>query len=77
MAEWHLPPDYIVDNWTDELLELMCEKLVKRKQRELDAIQGKKGTQGGPPIKPGTKIVSDKELFATMGKKVKVSKNAD
>jgi len=24
-----------VNNWTDELLDLMCEKLVERKQREI------------------------------------------
>jgi len=42
MAEWHLPPDHIVGNWTDELLNLMIEKMVERKQRESDAISGKK-----------------------------------
>lgn len=34
MAEWHTTPDYIVNNWTDELLNLMIEKLVERKERE-------------------------------------------
>ena len=34
MVEWHLPPDYIVNNWTDELLDLMVQKLVERKERE-------------------------------------------
>lgn len=34
MAEWHVTPDYIVNNWTDELLNLMIEKLVERKERE-------------------------------------------
>lgn len=34
MAEWHLPPDYIMANWTDELLNLMVEKLAERKERE-------------------------------------------
>ena len=34
MAEWQVTPDYIVNNWTDELLELMTEKLVERKLRE-------------------------------------------
>lgn len=29
-------------NWTDEKFELMAEKLVERKQRESDAIRGKK-----------------------------------
>jgi len=43
MAEWHLSPDYIVNNWTDELLDLMVEKLVERKQREAQAISGDSG----------------------------------
>jgi len=41
LAEWHITPDYIVSNWTEELLELMVKKLVERKQRESDAISGK------------------------------------
>ena len=39
MAEWHTTPDYIVKNWTDELLELMGEKLHERKQRERWALE--------------------------------------
>ena len=34
MVEWHVPPDYIVNNWTDELLNLLTEKLVERKGKE-------------------------------------------
>ena len=34
MSEWHLPPDYIVSNWTDELLNRMVDKLTERKERE-------------------------------------------
>lgn len=34
MAEWHLTPEYILDNWTDEELNLMIEKLAERKNRE-------------------------------------------
>ena len=33
LSEWHLPPDYIVNHWTDELLSLMTTKLVERKER--------------------------------------------
>lgn len=39
MAEWHLPPDYIINNWTDELLDLMTQKLVERKERESNAMK--------------------------------------
>ena len=35
MTEWHVTPDYIVNNWTDELLDLMIEKLAERKKREM------------------------------------------
>jgi len=31
LLEWHLPPDYIVNNWTHELLNLMVEALIKRR----------------------------------------------
>ncbi len=43
MVEWHLSPDYIVNNWTDELLDLMMQKLIERKDRETEAIQGDSG----------------------------------
>lgn len=39
--EWRLDPVYIVNNWTDELLNLMVEKLSERKERELDAMNGR------------------------------------
>ncbi len=42
MSEWHITPDYIVENWTDELLNLMVEKLGDRKKRESDAMKGHK-----------------------------------
>jgi len=32
MSEWHLSPDYIVTHWTDELFDLMVEKLTERKK---------------------------------------------
>ncbi len=34
MVEWHLTPEYIFTNWTDEKLDLMIEKLIERKQIE-------------------------------------------
>lgn len=34
MTEWHVTPDYIVNNWTDEQLDLYIGKLVERKHRE-------------------------------------------
>jgi hypothetical protein len=35
-----LTPEYILNNWTDEELELMVEKLSKRKQREAKTYSG-------------------------------------
>jgi len=43
MAEWHLPPDYIVSHWTDELFGLMAKALVSRKER-LNRTMGSKAT---------------------------------
>ena len=42
LVEWRLDPVYIVNNWTDELLNLMVEKLTERKERELNAMNGHK-----------------------------------
>ena len=46
MAEWHITPDYIVNNWTDELLNLMVEKLTARKQGLGDADSAQVKTDG-------------------------------
>ena len=58
MTEWHVTPDYIVNNWTDELFDLMVEKFIERKKRE---------------IKPSSEISDDAKL-AMMGDGIKVIK---
>ncbi len=63
MSEWHLPPDYIVNNWTDELLDLMVEKLIERKEREAH-----------PNRNAGDGKVPDTVLFARAKKLIKVVK---
>ena len=73
MVEWHLPPDYIVDNWTDELLVLMTDKLVERKAREAGKAEE---VEAGPNNLSGKNRVSDAELFRIMGKNVKVVKKS-
>ena len=35
MTEWHITPEYIINNWTDEKFELMVSKLTERKEREV------------------------------------------
>jgi len=61
LAEWHITPDYIVNNWTDELLNLMIEKLTERKGKESKAMKSTSSDSGK---------VSDDELLAKMGIKV-------
>jgi len=34
LSEWHITPEYIINNWTEELLNLMLEKLVERKKQK-------------------------------------------
>jgi len=65
LIEWHLDPVYIVNHWSDELLSLMSEKLVKRKERELDAIKNRNR---------GNDTIPDTELFNMMGNKLDVVK---
>ena len=64
LAEWHITPDYIVSNWTEELLELMVKKLVERKQRETGQVES---------VKPmsNDRVVSDEALFGQLGRKIK------
>jgi len=62
MVEWHVTPDYIVSNWTDELLDLMVDKLNKRKAKEV-APMGDRAT--------GSHRVSDSQLFQMAGIKVR------
>lgn len=62
MSEWHVTPDYIVNNWTDELLNLMVEKLVERKKQGLKSISSS---------------VSVEELASKSGGLIKVEKSGD
>ena len=67
MTEWHITPDYIINNWTDELLELMVEKLVERKKRESNAIKENQTPKGN--------MVSPETLAARSRGMIKVVKN--
>lgn len=69
MAEWHVPPDYIVNNWTDELLDLMIEKLTERKEREKQAMRSSHGDSGGHTVPASI-------LFAQASNLVKVVKES-
>jgi len=68
LAEWHITPDYIANNWTDELLDLMVEKLVERKKQENQATKGK------PEYSQPDDVIRQFDNLRTMGSKVKVVK---
>jgi len=59
MSEWHLPPDYIMSHWTEELFVLMIDKLIERKKKEVAAMGGHSG-----------RVVSDEQFFREAGIKV-------
>jgi len=67
MVEWHVTPDYIENNWTDELLTLMTEKLVERKERQLQTLSAASTSGGAAKI-------SDVQMFARAGNLIKVEK---
>ncbi len=60
MSEWHVTPEYIINNWTDELLDLMLEKLIERKSQTSK--------------EPESPKVSDELLFAQANNLIKVDK---
>ena len=41
MAEWHVTPEYIVNNWTDEKFDLLVSKLAERKQQGTSTAENK------------------------------------
>jgi len=67
MAEWHQPPDYIVTHWTEELLNLMIEKLAERRTREVEAMNGRHSDE---------ETVSEAEFLRHAGGMVQVKKGA-
>lgn len=68
MAEWHVTPDYIVNNWTDELLELMLDKLLNRIGKERYVVK--------PELTDG-RFVPDHILFNQLKGAIKVVKNGN
>lgn len=68
MVAWHVTPDYIVTHWTDELLDLMVEKLVERKERETPNAD----TPRGEPL--GKHAVSPESLAAMSNDMIKMVK---
>lgn len=69
MVEWHVTPDYIINNWTDELFDLMVEKLVERKERESNAIK-KNQTPKGNFVSPETLAARSRGMIEVVKKHV-------
>ena len=65
MTERHVTPDYIINHWTDELFDLMVEKLVERKNRETDTVS---------KTQPLDRSVSPETLAAMSRGMIKVEK---
>jgi hypothetical protein len=66
-----LDPVYIAEKWTDEILQVMVEKLIERKEHANAAIEGK---TRGLPRSGGDTVVSDTALFSQLGAKLRVVK---
>ena len=67
LAEWHLTPEYILENWTDELFELMWEKRNERIRAINKLAAVPVSTDNHTESHEPSKRVSDKELFSIMG----------
>jgi predicted transglutaminase-like cysteine proteinase len=65
LAEWHLTPEYILDNWTDEQFEEFWQARNRRIVESERALRGKEEEPDLPSAR-----VSDAELFALMQKSV-------
>jgi len=70
MVEWHVTPDYIASNWTDELLNLMVEKMAERKERENNHASANRAQLNTN----GKQVVSDTMLFSQAHNLIKVEK---
>lgn len=59
MCEWGVTPDYIVNNWTEELFVLMVDALATRKERETESVRHSE------------RVVSGADMFRMIGAEVK------
>ena len=64
LAEWHLTPEYLLDNWTDEQFDYFFDA---RNKRILETSRALKPKQETAPTQADTRV-SDTELFALMRK---------
>ncbi len=50
MSQWHIPPDHIVNRWSESLLLLMLEKMSERLTAQADAAKVATQPQEPKPI---------------------------
>ena len=55
-----MSPDYIVSNWSNEMLLLMVDKLAERRRKESEAYSGK----------PNVNSIPEEQFFKQAGIKV-------
>ena len=68
LREWHLTPEYILENWTDELFELMWEKRNERVTAEAEMIEhAHEEAQEGRMRSSRAKPMTDIELMHAAG----------
>ena len=60
LAEWHLPPDDILERWTDERLDLFWRKRNERMLRIRLAAEG----EDDPASEAAPRYVSNREFFS-------------
>lgn len=61
LSEWHLPPDDILDRWTEERLDLFWSKRNERMRRIRVATEGEEEDFSSPEAEP--RYVSNREFF--------------
>lgn len=62
LTEWGMNPVEIIDTWTDEMMNLMLDKLIERKNREA------KAWESSSTSKPEPKFVSIDEFVHKLAK---------
>jgi len=70
MVEWHITPEYILANWTDELFDLMVAKMIERKEAQVRLS----GADGEEPVDD---TVSADALSVASGGLIKVVNSGD
>ena len=66
MFEWHQPPEYFLEHWTDEQFELFWEKRNERVIAQSRTIEElREGRQA--PGHDAKNIINDMQMFQMMG----------